>query len=271
DTILPVTGEALFSTLRSLVRTQNLSLLFDSPISARAANQFRLSYGRTSLNFEEVRNPFLSPAGRNLTNPKERQFLLNAPYIYNTSTASGPLFQTLDGFDTESVTGPLGQVVVTGYSPIGVDVFNFPQQRTNNTYQLADTYIYDISKHRITTGLDIRWTHLNSFLDRNFRPLAVFNGAQDVARILDPKTPTINPQGFYFGRDYLAVGAPTGFFQTFSRGVPDSTIGLKYWQNNLFFADQIRVRPNFTLTLGARYELNTVPKEMNRRIESTFN
>ncbi len=269
DSTLPVTGEALFSTLRALVRTQNLSVLFDSPISARAANQFRISYGRTSLNFAEVRNPFLSPAGRNLTNPRERQFLLNAPYIYNTSTAAGPLFQTLDGFESESLTGPLGQVVVTGYSPIGVDVYNFPQARTNNTYQLADTYIYDISRHRITTGLDIRWTNLNSFLDRNFRPLAVFNGAQDVENFQGVSS--INPGGFYFGRDYLAVGAPTGIFQTFSRGVPDSTIGLKYLQNNLFLSDQIRIRPNFTLTLGLRYELNTVPKEVNRRIESTFN
>ena len=269
DTILPVTGEALFSTLRSLVRTQNLSLLFDSPISARAANQFRLSYGRTSLNFEEVRNPFLLPAGGNLTNPRERQFLLNAPYIYNSSSSAGPLFQIVDGFDTERTTGPLGQVVVTGYSPIGVDVYNFPQQRTNNTYQLADTFIYDISKHRITTGLDVRWTHLNSFLDRNFRPLAVFNGAQDVENFQGVSS--INPGGFYFGRDYLAVGAPTGIFQTFSRGVSDSTIGLRYWQHNIFFADQIRVRPNFTLTLGLRYELNTVPTEVKRRIEATFN
>lgn len=270
DTILPVTGEALFSTLRALVRTQNLSLLFDSPISARAANQFRLSYGRTSLRFEEVRNPFLLPGGAGLTNPRERQFLLNAPYIYNTSSAAnGPLFQVVEGFDTERVTGPLGQVVVTGYSPIGVDVFNFPQQRTNNTYQLADTYIYDISNHRITTGLDVRWTHLNSYLDRNFRPLAVFNGAQDVENFQGVSS--INPGGFYFGRDYLAVGSPTGFYQTFSRGVADSTIGLRYWQNNIFLADQIRVRPNFTLTFGLRYELNTVPKEANRRIESTFN
>jgi len=271
DTILPVTGEALFSTLRALVRTQNVSVLFDSSISARAANQLRVSYGRTSLRFEEVRNPLLLAGGKNLTNPKEKAFLLNAPYIYNTSTSSGSLFQVVEGFDTENVTGPLGQVVVTGYNPIGVDVFNFPQARTNNTYQVADTFIYDVSNHRISTGFDVRWTHLNSFLDRNFRPQAVFNGAQDIASFIDPNTPTINPQGFYFGRDYLAVGAPTGFFQTFATGVPDSTIGLRYWQNNLFFGDQIRVRPNFTLTLGLRYELNTVPREINRRIESTFN
>jgi hypothetical protein len=45
---------------------------------------------------------------------------------------------------------------------------------------------------------------------------------------------------------------------------------MRYWQNDFFFSDQIRVRSNFMLTVGLRYELNTVPKEVNRRIESTF-
>lgn len=268
-TTLPVTGEALFSTQRARVRTQNLSIFFDSSLSPSAANQVRLSYGRTRLRFNEVRNSFLLPGGRGLTNASERAYLLNAPYIYNTSTSADSFFQIVDGYETENITGPLGQVAVTGYSSIGTDVFNFPQQRTNNTYQFADTLIYDRSNHRITTGFDVRWSHLNSFLDRNFRSQAVFNGAQDIESYNGVSS--INPGGFYLGRDYLSVGAPTGFYQTLSRGTPDSTIGLRYWQDNLFFADQIRVRPNFTLTLGLRYELNTVPREVNRRIESTFN
>jgi len=268
DTVLPVTGEALFSSLRALVRTQNLSLFFNSSLSPQLANQFRASYGRTTLGFEEVRDPFLLPAGNSLRDPRERAFLLNAPLIYNTTLPGGdPSFEIVEGAGTESITGPLGQVIVSSFSSIGVDVFNFPQGRTNNTFQFADTIIYDVQNHRITTGFDIRPTQLNSFLNRNFRPVAVFNGARDVA----PPTGKLSPYGHYLGRDYLAAGAPTEFFQTLARGVADSTIGLRYWQNNLFFADQIRIRPNFTLTLGLRYELNTVPKEVNRQIESTFN
>ena len=53
--------------------------------------------------------------------------------------------------------------------------------------------------------------------------------------------------------------------------VPDSTIGLRYWQSNFFFSDQIQAGRGFTLTLGVRYDYNTVPTEVNRRIESTFN
>ena len=269
DTLLPVTGQAIFSSMRALVRAQNLSLFFNSAISGSKSNQVRFSYGRTRLRFEEVRDRFLRPSQLFPNEP----FLLNAPFIINATTpGSPPTFFDLSRedptLDTESVTGPLGQVIVSGYSPIGVDVFNFPQGRTNNTYQYADTLVWNHNKHRVTLGADIRRTQLNSFLDRNFRPLATFSGAADIADFIGGTRFT--PQDFYVGSDFVSAGAPTGFVQTLAL-FPDSTIGLRYWQNDFFAADQIRLRPNLSLTIGARYELNTVPTEVNRRIESTFN
>jgi hypothetical protein len=271
-TILPVTGEALFSSLEPKVRTQNLSLFFNSALSSRSSNQLRLSYGRTNLKFDEVRNSGLLESDRFPDEP----FLLNRPLVVNASLPGGnPLFLNLgpSGFDTEDLTGPLGQVRISGFSPIGTDVFFFPQGRTNNTYQLADTYVINLTNHRLTAGFDIRHTQLNSFLNRNFRPLAVFSAAADLSSsIPDQKISALlgsNVPGFLLGRDFAAAGAPTGFFQTQAL-VPDSTIGLSYWQHDFFFSDQIRVKPGLMLTLGLRYELNTVPKEANDRIESTF-
>jgi hypothetical protein len=296
DTILPVTGEAIFSSLRALVRAQNLALSFNSGLSARTANQFRFSFGRTNLEFEEVRNRFLTPS----TLVPNTPFLLNAPLLLNVTirklngSPGQPSFIAPTGFDTESGvgpieglnntgTGPIGQVAVSGYSPIGVDVFNFPQGRTNNLFQYADTLIVNLQKHRLTAGFDIRRSQLNSFLDRNSRPLAVFSGAVDVLGLSLPAgrripeivgkngTPTcVELACFYLGRDYLAAGAATGFFQSLANGVDDSKIRLRYWQSGFFLSDQIRVTENFTLTVGARYELNTVPTEVDRRIESTF-
>ncbi len=282
DTILPVTGEALFSSLRALVRTQNLSLIVNSSGAGNLSNQLRASYGRTSLNFEEVRNSYLLPSTQFPNVP----FLLNAPLIVNLTSGRipFPVFATIQGFDTETAgdflsggsqifdvnngstgTGPLGQVRISGFSPVGVDVFSFPQGRANNTYQLADTLFYSRGSHRLSVGADIRWSHLNSFQDRNFRPLAAFSGA---ANLNTAPLAGFQP-GVLFGSDFAAAGAATGFFQSQAL-FPDSTIGLRYFQNNFFLADQIRVRPNFTLTLGLRYELNTVPKERRQRIESTF-
>lgn len=284
EATLPVTGDALFSTLKSRIRTQNFSLILDSTISPRGTNQGRFSYGRTRLAFDEVRDGFLSAAGSNI-NSGEREFLLNAQLIENITLPGQPAtFRTVQGVGTESITGPLGQVRVSGYSPIGVDVFNFPQGRADNTFQFADAFIYRFGeRHKLTAGFDLRRTQLNSFLDRNFRPLAVFSGALDIPTFglappgagLKPfSTTCLGPDGksacFYFGADFLALGAPTGFFQTQAL-VPDSTIGLRYWQTNFFLSDQIQLEPGFTLTVGVRYDYNTVPTEVNRRIESTFN
>lgn len=274
DTTLPVTGEALFSSLRALVRTQDFALSLNSALSSRAANQFRFSFGRTSLGFKEVRDPFLIPSAQFPDTP----FLLNAPLLTNTTLPGTPPQFVGIGFDTENAfgvgsgTGPLGQVKVSGFSPLGVDVFNFPQGRSNNIFQYADTFIYNLRKHRFTAGFDSRRSQLNSFVDRNFRPLAVFSAAADLS-IVEKLSQTLSNlgsiPGFYLGKDFVAVGAPTGFYQTLAQN-PDSTIGLRYWQHNFFLADQIHVRNNLSVTLGLRYELNTVPQEVHRRIESTF-
>jgi hypothetical protein len=211
----------------------------------------------------------------------DEPFLLNARLVVNAtlpglrcnfnpqSTPGQPCFNSTQPIETEEegYLGPLGQLIVSGYSPVGVDVFNFPQQRTNNTFQYADTLFYHRGAHRIITGFDFRRTQLNSRLDRNFRPLAVFSGAADIAPNFG--FPKRSPNGYYLGSDFASVGAPTGFFQTLAL-VPDSTIGLRHWQLDFFAADEIRLRSDFTLTIGARYQYNTVPGEVNRRIEATF-
>ncbi len=273
NTILPVTGEALFSSLRALVRAQDFALNLNSQLSARSTNIFRFSYGRTHLEFEEVRDPFLLPAGTTLSDPNERRFLLNARLVENQSLPSGPnkctgCFVTT-GKDTESVLGPIGQVNISNYSPVGVDVFNFPQTRTNQTFQYADTFFYEAGKNRFAMGLDTRRINLDSLLDRNTRPLAVFRGAADLFGSPIVSNGNAELGLLYFGRDFAAVGAPTGFFQTLSTG-PDSGTNLRYWETAYFFSDKIRFSQNFTLTAGIRYELNTVPTD-GGQIEKTFN
>jgi hypothetical protein len=301
NTILPVTGDALFSSIRPRVRTQNLSLFFDSRINNDASNQFRISYGRTSLVFEELPNGLVGVSDIPFNNPEDSQFLLNAPLFYNYTIptrnrpARAVIYQSyapLLGFrdlprtnGSEAYTGPIGQVIISGFSPLGVDVFNFPQERTNNTFQYADTLFYNLGRlHRIAAGFDIRRIQLNSFLDRNSRSKMVFSGAPNlnqtdgspnelfiVGQTEQPGLPGSTPTGlFYRGSDFAAVGAPTGFFQTLAGPQAFGTIGLRYWEEDFFLADQVRVRPNFALTLGLRYNLNTVPTEVASRIENSF-
>jgi hypothetical protein len=282
---LPATGGALFSTLRPRVRTQNFSFFLNSrPAAADSSltlfNQLRLSYGRTRLRFDErCDRTFLVPSRRF----PDEFCLLNAPLLENFTLPNfdmetdvlvpnaGPVLYRRTGATVESVLGPLGQVVVAGFSPVGTDVFNFPQRRVNNTYQLADNLTVHRGAHNFTFGGDARRTELNSVLPRNFRPLLSFYGA--------PRLGALGPNGegglvitddFVRPSDLAAASAASGFYQTLTTG-SDSGINLRFHQLNFFAQDEWRVTPNLSLSAGLRYEYNTPPREVRDRIERTFN
>ena len=291
---LPVTGGAIFSTLRPRVRTQNLSIYSNGEVSGAGSsrqvfNQLRLSYGRTRLNFEELPDrEFLLPSRFN--DPVFGSFgLINAPLLENftsprvdgsqfiANTGSVFYFAPLNT-TTEDRIGPVGQVVIAGFSPVGIDGFNFPQRRVNNTYQLADSVTWHSGKHTYAFGADLRRSELNSDLPRNARPLITFNGVLPLP--FRPVTQRgifslpINPTagGLVPLRpiDLAAAGAPSGYFLTL--GVPGgSSIGLRYYHWHFFWQDELRIAPRFSLSYGLRYEYNTPPRETSGRIERTFN
>jgi TonB dependent receptor/Carboxypeptidase regulatory-like domain len=273
--IIPVTGEALFSSLKPRVRTQNLSLFlnseFSGPNSTRPLfNQVRLSYGRTRLNFEEVRDTqFLRPSSLFPNVP----FLLNAPYRVNDTLPaapgvpnSGPVNYISTGFNVEDVLGAIGQVKIAGFSPVGVDVFNFPQRRVNNTYQFADNLTWRTGNHNFAFGADIRRTELNSDAAPNARPLVTFDGAPEVT--LGRNGAVTLTGRFFRAVDLAAASAPSGFMQTLA--TINSDVQLRFYQLDFYGQDTWRVTPRLSLSFGLRYEYNTVPRESQHRIEDAL-
>src|SRR5262249_2529902 len=135
--VLPTTGEAIFSAIEPRVRTQNVSFFLNSQVKAAVFNQARLSYGRTRLAFPEVRDrAFLIPSRRSPSFP----FLPNAPLRLNRTLPSAPgvpnrgpvVYRRVpETASSDEQLGAIGQVIVAGFSPLGVDVYNFPQQRVN--------------------------------------------------------------------------------------------------------------------------------------------
>ena len=278
---IPSTGGALFSAIRPRVRAQNFSFFVNTrPAAADSAlsvfNQLRLSYGRTRLRFEGLCDrSFLIPSA---TFPEEF-CLLNAPLLENSTlpnfdvdadrlvpNSGDVLYRRAPGSTVEGVLGPLGQVNVAGFSPVGVDVFNFPQRRVNNTYQLADNLTVHRGAHNLTFGGDARRSELNSILPRNFRPLLSFYGAP---RLGADGGGLVITDDLIGPSDLAAAAAASGFSQTLTKG-GDSGINLRFYQLNFFAQDEWRVAPNLTLSLGLRYEYNTTPREVQGRIEQTF-
>src|SRR5207237_9663662 len=121
-------------------------------------------------------------------------------------------------------------------------------------------------RHRLAVGADTRGSELNSALPRNARSLIAFGGAPRLTTGAGSQ-PTFN--GFFNPIDLAAASAPSGVFQALTAGA-DSAINLRYYQLNFFAQDDWRVRPNLSLAVGLRYEYNTPPRELNRKIEQTF-
>ncbi len=300
---IPVTGGAIFSSLRPNVRTQNFSTILNSQITNTVSNEFRASYGRTRLDFEQLRRPEQLRSSKLPNEP----FLLNAPYLVNNTLPQCSIGGGLNtcfsrggrivantgsvvynnqgttergvagsnGFIQDGALGPVGQVVIAGFSSVGVDVFNFPQRRVNNTYQVADSLFLPVgSRHRLAFGTDIRRAELNSDLPRNARSLITFNGAPRLRFDTNPTTGAASNfrfNGFFNPVDLAAAQAASGTFQTLIAPGSSSTIGLRYYELYFFGQDEWRVRPNLSLSYGLRYEYTTPAREVHRSIESTFN
>ncbi|HEX8070579.1 MAG TPA: hypothetical protein VF546_11550, partial [Pyrinomonadaceae bacterium] len=285
--LIPSTGGALSSGLEPRVRTQNDSLFLNSelsgPNSARPLfNQLRLSYGRTRLNFLEVRSPDTRPSDLLPGTP----FLLNARLLVNSTVPdivngrpapnTGPARYTTASSvpNAEALLGPVGQVKLAGFSPIGVDVFNFPQRRVNNTYQVADELTLRAGRHTWVFGVDTRRSELNSELPRNARPLITFGGVPQLAGGYDFATGQFDNLAFTgqftLPNSLAAAGAASGFTQTYAVG-GEQGLNLRFYQLDFYAQDTFRVRPTLALGFGLRYEYNTPVREVNRKLENTFN
>ena len=288
-------NEAIFSTVLSKIRTHNLSLFLNSEVSrpdagSRLFNQMRFSYGHTSLAFDEVRDrQFL------IDSDFDTPFLLNAPWLFNTTLppsegvpntgdvtyiSSSPRFPEIRP-TVEQVTGPIGQVLMAGFSPLGVDVYNFPQERVNKTLQLADELTWRRGSHAFVFGADYRRTELNSDLPRLARPLVTFNGAPRLVPNNGSTCanggignfcflPANDPTRIIRPEDLASLGAASTFLLTFNVDRPDSKVDLRYHQLNFYGQDTWRIKPSLSLSYGLRYEYNTPVRETNNLIEQTF-
>ena len=285
---IPAVNEALFSTVLSKIRTHNLSVFLNSDIGgsisgSRMFNQARFSFGRTNLKFDEVRDTeFLIPSNE----LPGTQFLLNARAIYNVSLGGQPRYsRAFPGtnllFSTEGFTAPLGQVIISGFSPLGVDVYNFPQNRVNKTYQLADELTWRIGDHALAFGADLRRTDLNSDLPRLSRSLITFSGGPRLVPRVGNSCPigglgtlcflpTGSAGAIIRPEDQAALGAASNALLNFSVDRPDSKANLRYYQTNFYAQDTWRINPGLSLSFGLRYEFNTPVKEVDGLIEQTF-
>ena len=250
DLDLPSIRRAIDSAVTSHTRTQDLALTLDSSFSSSLVNQARFSYGRTHLTFS---------TGTLLFNGEVPVPGDAIAFDKDFNIVPLPL-----GFQT-SETGPFGQFIISPFSPVGLDVFLFPQSRANNTFQYADTLSKVLGDHSLKLGADIRRVELNSLQDRNYRPLIEITPGIRIGDEGSGVTASV-----LSAVQLATLGAIPSISQTLTLGSPDSTIGLRFNELDFFINDNWRIRPNVTLDYGLRYEYNSVPHEANNRIEDAL-
>src|SRR5262249_7980149 len=153
DSIIPSVGGAINASLGARTDTQNLSLCLESGLSNSISNQFRVSYGRTVLNFDQQPgSPLLFGETKETIDLEHlASDISNFP---RKDIYLKPLVTPYGTFGPFGRTGPIGQLVVKPFSPVGIDTFNFPQGRTNNIFQVADTVLKIAGAHSIRFGAD---------------------------------------------------------------------------------------------------------------------
>lgn len=250
---LPSINRAIRSSVDADARTQNLSIISDNGWRSGWALQTRFSLGRTRLGFEEIPgNRFnLSAAGTDEIGFQGRRVTL------------------------PSATGVLGQLLIEPFSPVGVDVFTLPQNRTNNTFQFSESAALSIGLHALKFGGEVVHYQFDSRQDRNYRPQAIFGYAiQADGNLIDEGDPFFlfeeTGKKLLPGVQLASLGAASSILQTLTAGVPVSRIRLRFTQAGLFFNNNWRIRPNFTLDFGMRYEVGSVPHEEDGLIERAF-
>ena len=120
---------------------------------------------------------------------------------------------------------------ITGLFTIG-GATNFPQGRLSTAYQFSDTLTWNLAKHALKMGVDVRFNDVDNVSDFNSKGSFVFDNLQ---AFLNNTSSTV-----------------TQALQT------ASWVG-KQWQNAFFIQDDFRVNPDLTLNLGLRYEIAGVP------------
>ena len=174
--------------------------------------------------------------------------------------------QTLDNFAfTTDVAGALG---ITGVSTAPMD-WGVPQLHFNNftkaapavpslvrnqTYRFVDAVTYMLSKHTLTFGAEIRRIENNTASDPTPEGLFTFSG--QTTSLLGPTGLPVLGTGFDFA-DFLLgyadstnvrFGTPSNYFRS--------------WSTAGYVSDDWRIRPDFTLQFGVRYEFFAPPTEL---------
>ena len=161
----------------------------------------------------------------------------------------------------KNLLAPLGIAVVPDIG-VGGDISrlgpgaSFPRRRVENRFHVSPEWTHIHGNHTISAGFSLTRFQINDLIGEKSR------GAFSFSRN--------RPEG--------GVGPPRSAIDNFRRGIPtsleislgDPYRGFRNWEHAFYLHDTVRVRPNWTLSLGLRYEMVTAPIEVNNLTQISY-
>jgi len=205
----------------SPTRVQLVSAGFLSTLSSNKVNEVRFGYSRYRTSFDSL-NASFDPAtlGPN--------FNLNTGKLGLPEMDFGGVFENL-----------------------GASGFSIPRGRTSQSFQILDNFTWVSGRHTIKFGGEYRRAAIDSFNDNLERGILSFS-ADPTSLTLCPGRPSdpaecgdsgaVTLANFYLGNTFPLIDAGNTHRNTFNNGL------------SFFAQDDFRVRSNFTLNLGLRWE-----------------
>jgi hypothetical protein len=156
------------------------------------------------------------------------------------------------------------------------------QYRFAGTTQVSDAVTWVKGSHTFKTGGEFRWVYSNGAT--NFGRTATLNfnvpstfGFPVVLDNMGNELPftdsdarlggTINNfASFLYG--FVATAAQSQYFNKNGQRVDQDLRGFRTREMGVYFQDTWKVRPNFTLNYGLRYEYQSVPYEVNGQLST---
>jgi hypothetical protein len=144
-------------------------------------------------------------------------------------------------------------VNITGFAYFGREPYSYIQ-RTEQRYQFSDSLSWTMGSHNTKLGADFNYIPLKAIFTVNYGGVYDF-GSFAAANLGFPTAQNFNFPELSPVQSYGA-GLPGSFVQ----GLGSPSDSFKNFPIGFFWQDSWRVRPNFTLNYGVRYDVEIPPK-----------